>query len=95
MPVVCLLALLFNPCMNKNLSIFIGLRYAFSKRQSGYLSFISVFSFLAMALGVMALIIVLSVMNGLIVRLNRDFESGTPYYAYGPSRPFICPDRKI
>ena len=50
--------------MNRDLAYFIGLRYAFSKRSDGYLSFISGFSFAAMALGVMALIIVLSVMNG-------------------------------
>lgn len=79
MPVVCLLALLFNPCMNKNLSIFIGLRYAFSKRQSGYLSFISVFSFLAMALGVMALIIVLSVMNGFDREIKQRLLKVVPH----------------
>ena len=50
--------------MSNNISLFIGLRYAFSKRKNGYLSFISGFSFAAMALGVMALIVVLSVMNG-------------------------------
>jgi len=50
--------------MSNNISLFIGLRYAFSKRKNGYLSFISGFSFVAMALGVMALIVVLSVMNG-------------------------------
>lgn len=79
MPVVCLLALLFNPCMSKNLSIFIGLRYAFSKRQSGYLSFISVFSFLAMALGVMALIIVLSVMNGFDREIKQRLLKVVPH----------------
>lgn len=44
--------------------LFIGLRYTRSKRSEGFFSFVSGFSFLAMALGVMALIIVLSVMNG-------------------------------
>lgn len=46
------------------LSIFIGLRYIFSGRGDGFGSFVSLFSFLAMSLGVMALILVLSVMNG-------------------------------
>jgi lipoprotein-releasing system permease protein len=55
---------MFNQLMNRDLAYFIGFRYAFSKRSDGYLSFISGFSFVAMALGVMALIIVLSVMNG-------------------------------
>ncbi|WP_461481761.1 lipoprotein-releasing ABC transporter permease subunit [Porticoccus sp.] len=50
--------------MNANLPLFIGLRYIRSKRRNGFVSFISLLSFVAMALGVMALILVLSVMNG-------------------------------
>ena len=50
--------------MFKNLPLFIGLRYTRSKRREGFVSFISGFSLFAMALGVMALIVVLSVMNG-------------------------------
>ena len=59
-----LLGLLFNLCMKSNLSFYIGMRYALSKRKEGFLSFISGFSFFAMAIGVMTLIVVLSVMNG-------------------------------
>ncbi len=47
-----------------NLPLFIGLRYILSKRREGFVSFVSLFSFCAMALGVMALIVVMSVMNG-------------------------------
>jgi lipoprotein-releasing system permease protein len=50
--------------MTKNLPLFVGLRYTRSKRSEGFVSFISGFSLCAMALGVMALIVVLSVMNG-------------------------------
>jgi lipoprotein-releasing system permease protein len=50
--------------MLKNLPFFIGYRYTRSKRREGSVSFISGFSVAAMALGVMALIVVLSVMNG-------------------------------
>ena len=50
--------------MTKNLPLFVGLRYTRSKRREGFVSFISGFSLCAMALGVMALIVVLSVMNG-------------------------------
>jgi lipoprotein-releasing system permease protein len=50
--------------MKSNFSLYIGIRYALSKRREGFLSFISGFSFCAMAIGVMTLIIVLSVMNG-------------------------------
>ena len=58
------LGLLFNLCMKSNLSFYVGMRYALSKRKEGFLSFISGFSFFAMAIGVMTLIVVLSVMNG-------------------------------
>jgi lipoprotein-releasing system permease protein len=57
--------------MLKNLPLFIGLRYTRSKRREGFVSFISGFSLLAMALGVMALIVVLSVMNG----FDREIKS--------------------
>ena len=57
--------------MFKNLPLFIGLRYTRSRRREGYVSFISGFSLFAMALGVMALIVVLSVMNG----FDREIKS--------------------
>ncbi len=50
---------MFNPA-----SIFIGLRYTRAKRRNHFISFISLTSMLGIALGVMALITVLSVMNG-------------------------------
>ena len=50
--------------MISRLSVFIGLRYITSGRADGFGSFVSLFSFLAMSLGVMVLILVLSVMNG-------------------------------
>ena len=50
--------------MLTNLPLFIGLRYMRSKRRDSFVSFISLFSLAAMALGVTALIVVLSVMNG-------------------------------
>jgi lipoprotein-releasing system permease protein len=46
------------------LSLFIGLRYTRSRRRNHFISFISTFSTLGIALGVIALITVLSVMNG-------------------------------
>jgi lipoprotein-releasing system permease protein len=44
--------------------LFIGLRYTRAKRRNHFISFISAISMLGMALGVAALIVVLSVMNG-------------------------------
>ncbi len=50
---------MYNP-----FEIFIGLRYVRSKRRNHFISFISLISTLGIGLGVMALITVLSVMNG-------------------------------
>ena len=50
--------------MNFPLEIFVGLRYTRAKRRNHFISFISLISMLGIALGVMALIVVLSVMNG-------------------------------
>ncbi|MCH8504764.1 MAG: lipoprotein-releasing ABC transporter permease subunit [Ectothiorhodospiraceae bacterium] len=50
--------------MFKPLELFIGLRYTRAKRRNQFVSFISLSSMLGIALGVTALITVLSVMNG-------------------------------
>ncbi len=50
--------------MFKPLPFFIGLRYSRAKRRTHFISFISFISILGIALGVTALITVLSVMNG-------------------------------
>ena len=57
--------------MLKNLPLYVGLRYTRSVRGEGYLSFVSALSMGAMAIGVMALITVLSVMNG----FDREIKS--------------------
>ncbi len=53
-----------NAFMLKNIPLFIGLRYIRAKRRNQFISFVSGFSLMGMALGVTALILVLSVMNG-------------------------------
>ncbi len=50
--------------MFKPLELFIGLRYTRAKRSNHFISFISLISMLGIMLGVVALIVVLSVMNG-------------------------------
>ncbi|OUR85217.1 ABC transporter permease [Cycloclasticus sp. 44_32_T64] len=57
--------------MFKPLEIYIGLRYTRTKQRSGFISFISMTSMLGVALGVMALITVLSVMNGFEAQLRE------------------------
>jgi lipoprotein-releasing system permease protein len=76
---VPLLGLLFNLCMKSNLSFYIGMRYALSKRKEGFLSFISGFSFFAMAIGVMTLIVVLSVMNGFDREIKNRLLNVVPH----------------
>jgi lipoprotein-releasing system permease protein len=50
--------------MFKPIELYIGLRYTRAKRRNHFISFISVISILGIMLGVAALIVVLSVMNG-------------------------------
>jgi lipoprotein-releasing system permease protein len=50
--------------MFRPLELFIGLRYTRAKRRNHFISFISMISMLGLAVGVMALIVVISVMNG-------------------------------
>lgn len=65
--------------MLKNIPLFIGLRYTRAKRRNQFISFISAFSLLGMALGVMALIIVLSVMNGMDREIKQRILSVIPH----------------
>src|SRR5210317_1616623 len=50
--------------MNLPLELIIGLKYTRAKRRNHFISFISLISMLGITLGVVALIVVLSVMNG-------------------------------
>ncbi|MFC3532975.1 lipoprotein-releasing ABC transporter permease subunit [Vogesella facilis] len=50
--------------MSLRYEAFIGLRYLRARRRNGFISFISLLSVIGIALGVAALIVVLSVMNG-------------------------------
>lgn len=65
--------------MIKPLSFFIGWRYIRSRRQNGFISFISLFTFIAMALGVAVLLIVLSVMNGFEREIRQRLLTVMPH----------------
>lgn len=69
----------FNAPMLKNIPLYIGLRYTRAKRRNQFISFISAFSLVGMALGVMALIIVLSVMNGFDREIKERILSVIPH----------------
>jgi len=57
--------------MFKPLIVYIGLRYTRAKRRTRFISFITLTSVLGIALGVTALITVLSVMNGFEAELRE------------------------
>src|SRR3990167_5192736 len=58
--------------------LYIGLRYVRAKRRNRFVSFISFVSVIGIALGVMALITVLSVMNGFDYQIRAQFFSVAP-----------------
>ena len=60
------------------LSLFIGLRYTKSKRNNKFVSFVSLFSTGGITLGVLALITVLSVMNGFESELKTRILGAVP-----------------
>ena len=60
-------------------SLFIGLRYTRSKRRNQFISFVSLFSLIGMALGTLSLIVVLSVMNGFNQEITQRILSVVPH----------------
>ena len=65
--------------MIKPVPLYIGLRYVAARRRQQFISFINGFSLLGMALGVLALIVVTSVMNGFDRELKTRILSVVPH----------------
>ncbi|MBL8259011.1 MAG: lipoprotein-releasing ABC transporter permease subunit [Candidatus Competibacteraceae bacterium] len=65
--------------MFRPLELFVGLRYTRAKRRNHFISFISLSSMLGMALGITALITVLSVMNGFQEEVRGRILAMTPH----------------
>ncbi|PWV59497.1 lipoprotein-releasing ABC transporter permease subunit [Plasticicumulans acidivorans] len=65
--------------MFQPLEVFIGLRYVRAKRSNNFISFISLSSMLGIALGITALITVLSVMNGFQKEVRERILSMTAH----------------
>ena len=65
--------------MKNTLPLIIGLRYLRAKRSNAFISFVSLFAFLGMALGVFALVVVLSVMNGFDRELKERVLRTVPH----------------
>jgi len=68
------------------LEVFVGLRYLRARRKNHFVSFISLASLLGIALGVAALIVVLSVMNGFEGELRERLLSMTSHASVSAKR---------
>ncbi|MBM7060980.1 lipoprotein-releasing ABC transporter permease subunit [Pseudomonas sp. UL073] len=65
--------------MFRPLSLFIGSRYTRAKRRNHFISFISLTSMIGLALGVLAMIVVLSVMNGFQKEMSSRILGMVPH----------------
>lgn len=65
--------------MFRPLEVFIGLRYTRAKRRNHFISFISLISMLGIAIGIAALITVLSVMNGAVKEVRERILAMTAH----------------
>ena len=65
--------------MYRPLALFIGLRYTRTRRREKFISFVSLISLLGMVLGVFALIVVMSVMNGFEAELRQRILALVPH----------------
>ncbi|MDO4997233.1 MAG: lipoprotein-releasing ABC transporter permease subunit [Neisseria sp.] len=66
-----------------SLETWIGLRYLRAKKRNGFMSFITMVSVAGIALGVMALIVVLSVMNGFQKEIRGQLLNVAPHAEIG------------
>jgi lipoprotein-releasing system permease protein len=73
--------------MFRPLSIFIGIRYTGAKRRNHFISFISMTSMIGLALGVLAMIVVLSVMNGFQKEMSTRILGMVPHASISGSQP--------
>lgn len=73
--------------MFKPLSVFIGLRYTRAKRRNHFISFISLTSMIGLALGVCAMIVVLSVMNGFQQEMSSRILGMVSHATLGAEQP--------
>ncbi|MCL3028822.1 ABC transporter permease, partial [Klebsiella pneumoniae] len=73
--------------MFRPLPFFIGLRYTRAKRRNHYISFISLTSMIGLALGVLAMIIVLSVMNGFQKEMRTRILGMVPHATISATQP--------
>lgn len=80
--------------MFKPLNAFVAMRYLQSRRESQYVSFISAASMIGIALGVAALIVILSVMNGFETELRQRLLSMSAHVTLRSAAPPLADWRR-
>ncbi len=75
--------------MFRPISLFIGLRYLRARRRNGFVSFISLLSMLGIAVGIWALITVLSVMNGFHQEMRNRMLAMAAHAVVEPERGLL------
>ncbi|MDM8347841.1 lipoprotein-releasing ABC transporter permease subunit [Pseudomonas sp. sp1636] len=73
--------------MFRPLSLYIGTRYTRAKRRNHFISFISLTSMIGLALGVLAMIVVLSVMNGFQKEMSSRILGMVPHATLSGVQP--------
>ncbi|WP_145009518.1 lipoprotein-releasing ABC transporter permease subunit [Pseudomonas oryzihabitans] len=73
--------------MFRPLSLFVGLRYTRAKRRRSFISFFSLVSMFGLALGVLAMILVLSVMNGFQEEMRGRILGMVPHAFISAAQP--------
>ena len=73
--------------MFRPFSVFVGLRYTGAKRRNHFISFISLTSMIGLTLGVLAMIVVLSVMNGFQKEMSTRILGTVPHASISHSQP--------
>ena len=73
--------------MFRPLSLFVGARYTRAKRRNHYISFISLTSMIGLGLGVLAMIVVLSVMNGFQQEMSSRILGMVPHATLSAEQP--------
>ena len=74
-----------------NLSIFIARRYLFSKKKQNAINIISIISMVGVTIGTTALIVILSVFNGIDTLLSDAADSFTPHLTISPTTGKFIP----
>ena len=71
----------------------IGFRYSHTKNSNSFVAFINFFSVLGLSLGILALIVVLSVMNGLEQQLKERVLGVVPHIVLSSATPQVTLDK--